>query len=265
MSKGKYNRKRQRAQEKAHREAEQIRLANNKVIAAKKQPKPSEAPNSDGNEKEQRNMVSREVPKRNDLTNWLLAIFTGILTTVAGFQWFVTNRQLDVMRNDQRAWIEVQEIPPDGRVPKVEVVAGKPIMYPIKVTNTGKTPAKDVKLMLAAEVVGFGNEPNFRCVEQATCSDEVNLWGIIFPSQANEISGRRWTLTGPAPVDTDADAAAWQEEAAYVAVYGMIDYVDVYKIHHWTKFCFWRNSPANGAHTHFNAKDCTEYNSVDSN
>lgn len=260
---GQIHRKRQRTEEKAEQQADSVRLADAEVVSNDHQTKRTKVSHPNGNEQEKGNMVPREIPKGNTLTNWLLVIFTGLLTSVAGFQWFVTYRQLAVMRNDQRAWVQVQQLPVDEKNPKVDIAAGKLIQVPVKITNTGKTPARNVELRLAVEVVPASDAPDFHCVERSSCPDDINLWGILFPSETDAMFGRRWTWKGLAPVATDTDASAWQQEKVYLAIYGMVVYDDVYKVHHWTRFCYWQNYPDNGEHTHFHAKDCTEYNSVD--
>src|SRR6266849_5059999 len=158
MSKGKYKRKRERTKERAGQEAEQIRLANNKVVSAEDKTDSSKTTLSDRHEKEGKYMGSREVPKKGEAANWFLVAFTGALTGVAIFQWYVTNKQLEVMRNDERAWVKLE-------VDKVNMTIGQPLSGPFHVVNVGKTPAKDINVRVFVDIIEASEAPQVEQVE----------------------------------------------------------------------------------------------------
>ena len=217
----------------------------------------------------------RYVFDKSSFTDWCIAAFTFVLAGVAIYQYqvmggqlAVMGNQLAVMRNDERAWVEVKELAPNEHLPPVEVVAGKPVYFPIKVINTGKTPAKQVRLTLAIEVPASENEANFECVAKAQCLSKVDVWGMLSPGDFNEIITPRFLNNAqPLAIATDTEATAWKEEKAYIAIYGAVTYVDVYNTRHWTNFCFWKNNPHyEGAEKlGFSTVGCTAYNATDTN
>jgi hypothetical protein len=65
---------------------------------------------------------------------------------------------------------------------------------------------------------------------------------------------------GGANLATEEEVVGIRDGKLYLAVYGVIAYRDVFGVDHWTHFCKWEGE--NGT---FQAKKCTQYNSVDSN
>jgi hypothetical protein len=268
MSKGNYERKRRRALQKAQQAAAGILVLEEEEVA-QNEAKASERTTH-------QNSVRKSSPRwwmrfghyvadKSSFTDWCIAAFTLVLAGVAIYQYRVMGSQLAVMRNDERAWVEVKPLATNERVPAVEVVAGKPVFFPIKVVNTGKTPAKQVRLTLAIEIPASSNEANFDCVQKGVCLSHVEVWGMMSPGDSDEIITPRFLDTSnPSLVATDAEATAWEEERAYVAIYGVISYVDVYNTRHWTNFCYWQNNPS-ARRTGFSAVKCTGYNTVDNN
>ncbi len=49
--------------------------------------------------------------------------------------------------------------------------------------------------------------------------------------------------------------------SSFMVVYGKVNYLDVFGVHHWTHYCQWlRFKPGR-----YTAKKCTDYNDVDRN
>src|ERR1700680_2810766 len=93
--------------------------------------------------------------KETRFAEGVMALFTAALSLASIYQFIILNGQLDVMRKDQRAWIAAvpgtPETSPSG--------AGKLLMIPVDITNTGKTSARDVKVEIIVSVVKNGDQP----------------------------------------------------------------------------------------------------------
>jgi hypothetical protein len=253
MSKGKYKRKRQRA--KVHAEQQLKNLAKIEVIAPQNKTLAPKSSLPDGYEKKKENMAPREIPKGNTLTNWLLAIFTVILTAVACFQWFVTKHQLDVMRNDERAWLEVKSMPTDPSrwVP----VAGRRLAPSMQLVNIGKTAAKRITVDVFVDVNATKQRVRLGCVGASIpCAHGNETFGIFFPNEQQSVEAVRVLDNGRDWLSTDSDVEDWTNRQIYSAAYGIVTYEDVFHEPHWTKFCFFNAAPG----TTVSARDCTDYN-----
>lgn len=89
---------------------------------------------ADTREKEHQNRSFHWV-KIGTRASIVISVFS-LLSSVAAL--YVVNRQLDTMRIDQRAWIQIEH----GIIPVVE---NKPLVADLIVKNTGKTPASRVE------------------------------------------------------------------------------------------------------------------------
>jgi hypothetical protein len=199
-------------------------------------------------------------------TTFVMTVFAVIYSiTTLGLYWIAT-RQLDVMRKDQRAWLEFKaqsDTPVSDKV-TVQIITGQPVTYPLRIINIGKTPARNIAIKVFLDIVDASQEPPLDRVESAEAGSPypfgVIRAGIVFPNTDLKQRIVRIMKGGAPLVATDSEVSAVRDGKAYLAVYGIIRYDDIFKIHHWTRFCDWK--ALNGT---FEALRCTQYNSVDDN
>jgi hypothetical protein len=264
MSKGKHNNKRDRAQHRAQQQVNKILPQDAKIVAAKKEPESSETPDPDSYNKEKYPMGFSQFVKRSSFTDWLLAAFTCVLAVAAIIQFIVTDHQLNVMRNDQRAWLEfgAQSGTSEGGGPDWHITSGQPITYPIRIANVGKTPAKHMVVKVFVDVIDSSQDPPLDRVGTAKTGSAFPFAlveaGVVFPNGDFSQSVMRVVRGGAPLVATLDEARALRDGRAYLAVYGIITYDDVFNAPHWTKFCHWVAGDGS-----FHARGCTEYNGVD--
>jgi hypothetical protein len=217
------------------------------------------------NQKKQRFAFLRELARRSSLTDYTIALFTVVLAGAAIYQFVITNSQLRVMRNDERAWLRF-DLTPDkigGDEATMKLTAGQPIVYPVRVTNIGKTPARNVDMKIFVEVVAATQEPSLNRVDDTSWHYPFGKMtaGIVYPNtDFKQPVIRPGSTLGSAEVATPEEVTAVLSGKSYLAAYGIILYDDVFNVRHWTKFCTW-----NGTNGAFAAQQCTQFNSVDQN
>jgi uncharacterized repeat protein (TIGR01451 family) len=261
MSKDKYKRKRQRAKQHTERKMPQARMHDGEVISADQNPKTTETPDRKGYDEEETMMGFREFLKRPSITDWCITAFTCVLAVVAFYQFTVTGGQLDVMRIDQRAWLQFEAAPTKTGDANVtwQIVSGQPVTYPLRVVNTGKTPAKNIILKVFVDIIDANQEPPLDHVDATSGYPHSRITSaIVFPNSDFKETVFRPSDNSSPRLATDDEVKAVREGRAYLAVYGIITYDDVFRIHRWTRFCEWI---ATGGH--FQASGCTRYNAVD--
>lgn len=160
---------------------------------------------------------------------------------------------IDIARRDQRAWVGPIEVqPPDQTVDnrRVYVAVGARTNITILVTNSGKTPGTMVS-RTSASTQPRGQQ--FRA--NYTPPVDVDSLAVILPSQ-------RYT---PVVTIPRVDANPWTQPQVdalmagdlILYAYGIIGYLDVFKIPHYTIFCMFLNRNL----TAFSA--CSTYNHAD--
>jgi hypothetical protein len=173
----------------------------------------------------------------------IIAIATLFYVTVALFQWNEMKGQLVEMRTqltmDQRAWIQIKH---NGNLSDTFEV-------PIRVLNSGKTPAKQVTTDLVAEFVPKQNAPSFRYETQTNHM----LYPMMFAAGSFDLTATPHTKP---PLSLQQ---SWASGEVYIAVFGKATYRDDFGWH-WTHFCWW--TAETSVTGHFNAGSCTEYNDV---
>jgi hypothetical protein len=190
-------------------------------------------------------------------------VFTLVLAAAAIYQFVIMGNQLETMRTDQRAWLEVERNPdsPRGDLTTVEFTAGQPVTYPIRVANVGKTPAQHVIVRLFLNIIGTDQEPPLDRVDKAVPGSPYpfNLMetGIIFPNADMKLLGDRAKKGGANQTATDEEVGAIKDGRGLLVVYGVVTYDDVFKRPHWTKFCI--EAPRQASST----SGCAYYNSAD--
>lgn len=97
----------------------------------------------------------------------VMAIFTAALVFIGFSQARMNSRQLDVVTDDERAWIKfetggeyIPEADPSVKHYKFDVVADQALVVPLRFINTGKSPALDVRGMVEVEVLNKGVSRN---------------------------------------------------------------------------------------------------------
>ena len=209
-------------------------------------------------------MRFRESFKPSSFTDYCLALFTGLLVVVAILQMVITQRQLDVMRKDQRPWIKLTF---DNLITTV----GSPVGGNLHTVDNGKTPAKNIEGKFAIEKVKNGEQPRL---------DYGHAWtkftvGSIFPNdpQAQAVNMQQivFTPSGPsyqAVVLSQPDFDDFIQGRIFFVAYGRVSYSDFFRVQHWTTYCIFfpaPESPAVVAPKQYTARDCTDYNNVDDN
>jgi uncharacterized repeat protein (TIGR01451 family) len=150
---------------------------------------------------------------------------------------------------------------PGSDISSVHADVGQPMTYPLGIKNTGKTPARNMIAKIFLDIIDSDQEPPLSRVADATYERGIITAGILFPDSDIKQPIIRPTQDGKARLTTDSEVKALQEGKAYIAIYGIITYDDVFGVHHWTKFCKWQGVPNSTYH----ASQCTAYNSVDGN
>jgi len=201
------------------------------------------------------------VKRESSFTDWCITAFTLALAVTGIYQYTVINRQLDVMRKDERAWVEFLPLPdkPGSDITSVHLDPGQPMTYPLGIKNTGKTPARNMVTKIYLDIVDASQEPPLERVVTDTYERGVITAGIVFPDGDIKQPIVRPTENGKPRLTTDSEVNAVREAKAYIAIYGIITYDDVFGVHHWTKFCKWQAAAAGTFHT----AQCTAYNNVD--
>lgn len=254
MSKGKYKRKRQHAQQKAKEDVEKpSSLEPEKMAQNNEEPAAETTKNHAKDKKPSRwTRFVNWVGNNKTFTDWCIAAFTFVLAAAAIYQFVIMGGQLGVMRTDQRAWLNVTE---RG---SAQVITNAPLSATMSVTNTGKTPASNMLGYFYVEVVPEGGKPNF---ESARRRDSLSS-GVIPPGVTRDVPIMRYK-DDPAEAEllSQSEKNDLDNGRAWLAIHGIIWYEDVFHTRHWLRFCEWYGYKP-GADYH--SKNCTAYNSIDS-
>ncbi len=149
-----------------------------------------------------------------------------------------------VARTDQRCWIGLQGI-------HYTIDAGKVIESTIVFTNTGKTPAVNLRTRATMKPVPVGDAPDFQ-----------HIYSIV-PQNHSPVAPNASIFTNPKdhsniPLAQD-EVDAIKQGAAVVYIYGRIDYEDIFHVDHWISFCYSANTDL------VNSSACKEHNEIDNN
>lgn len=175
------------------------------------------------------------------------------------------------MMQDQRPWVSLDLDWPSLKSPSgepiakvVQVTENQPLSAPMRISNSGKTAAKNVYATIFIEVVDSKENPHIR-------SSKAQAWrfeaGALFPNAPSDFVAYRQepNRTGleAMSVLTPTENQELRSGQAYLAIFGRATYDDVFKTPHWTRFCFWLPMTATPAYYH--SQECSKYNAVDSN
>ncbi len=158
MAKGKHKRKKHNAQSNKDQSADPIVVVEETPVAHNETDNADKRTNRTHNQQSPRWWVRawEHIKNSTTLSDWFIVAFTAVLTAVAVSQYFITDRQLDVMRKDERAWIVVEQEPPG-----ITLAVGAAPSVNLAVKNTGKTQAKRVAGHCYVEIVPNGQNPHF--------------------------------------------------------------------------------------------------------
>lgn len=199
------------------------------------------------------------IKEKSSFTDWCLVIFTGVLSVASTYQFILLGGQLNIMQNDERAWIQVGS-QPDAQgsdTTTLHFSAGQQVTYPLRVKNIGKTAASNVRMKIFVDIIDASHEVPLNRVNDESYPRNNITSGIIFPGSDFRDFVVRVGENGTVLPATSAEVSEIKNGKAYWAVYGLVTYDDLFRGHHWTKFCMWGAESGT-----FFTRTCTEYNSV---
>lgn len=162
--------------------------------------------------------------KDKSFTDWMMAACTLVLAIVAVEQAFILNNQLVEMRDDKRALVGF-----NGVENTPTVLKGQFGEVVVKVRNFGKTPAIKLRSIITGELKNRGEMPDF---QYPKFNKEEQSSAVLEPEAPYEIYTKSEQSWNPA----DLGQLVSGDKVLYI--YADIDYEDVFKKAHHTKFCF---------------------------
>jgi hypothetical protein len=261
MSKGKYKRKREHRQNAPQNQLQEPGLLKSDQEA--KNSKDAQSARQDKEENFMRFGKLRELWKQCSLTDRIIAVFTAVLAAAAIYQFIILDDQLDVMRKDQRAWMDVQEVGFQNEV-------GKPIAITMAFRNTGKTPAMNVYMVFKLEMLNIADGPTFDYSNKHLVSE---VSGTFFPNTPPLRLGLSPLIAGPGTDDvqgtvlTQDVADKFKNGQIWYAAHGRVSYEDIFGGKHWMTRCFLEYNKVINAITSapLSAKPCANYEHIDKN
>jgi hypothetical protein len=131
---------------------------------------------------------------------------------------------------DQRAWMALASV---SGAPNV----GEPFRVTITIRNTGKTPAKKVRIVPVVDPRPDGSPPDFeKKVEETAKSYESGPYGIVSNAVVPPSATSGSTITASKGPLTAAGLETLKGQQR-VFVYGKITYEDIFGVSHWVTFC----------------------------
>ena len=214
----------------------------------------------------------REKSKQSNLSDWLIALFTAVLSFVAILQFYQIGRQTRVMTADERARVVITflMLDKDGRK---QISISPLITIPVSITNTGKTPARSVIGRFNAEIVKNGEMPKFDLFTPFADEQPTLIMASIHPSEATTMVIGRSTpektvkegesRNADLVPTTPSELSDLNNGVSWIAFFGQVEYHDEFGTYHWTKVCGWyAPSTKNPA---FHSLPCVAYNDDDTN
>lgn len=150
-------------------------------------------------------------------------------------------------RTDQRAWVAPIEI-------QSNVLEGQPFQVRVTFKNTGRTFAKDVGVKLVVQVVEASTIPD---VDEAEKDVSIKSMAILSPE------GIAYGNKASDNILTKEHVESIRLGHISVYVHGRIEYADVFKCPHWTRFCFKLQTDGKDPGTVSYAAYGTRYNQAD--
>ena len=262
MGRGQYKRKRESAQKRMEKDARKPLSVNQEVVAANKAVSSTKAKTTQGRKEQEETIPAKRIQpkeeqswwKRPSITDYCLTAFTFVLAVTSIYQWNITNGQLQVMQNDERAWMTFEPTPPPKDAMGI-VVEGKPIEFTLEFSNTGKTPGINVREQAILVLVDSGAHTPIELMD-----DPSRGWvlqsGILVPNKVvSQVITRTSGSGAYGQLATADEVKSVGSLKKHIVVFGRIDYMDIFHKKHWTKFCKYV--------TGLPTAECAQYNSTD--
>jgi hypothetical protein len=129
-------------------------------------------------------------------------------------------------RLDQRAWVGVIRV--EGGAPQVDQIW----KTNVSIKNDGRTPAKQLKVVMLRKTVEAGKSPDF--TEEDRVSKEIHELLLLPPTEGFVISGDSKDLK-----KVGKESLESINSGKYIVfLFGTVTYNDVFNCSHWTKFCY---------------------------
>ena len=261
MSKGKYKRKRERAQQHTDKKTPETRTLKSEIRTTEDQAEHPTARQYKPEKQEDTSMKFWAWAKQTSLTDRIVAFFTAVLALASIYQFIIMGGQLDTMRKDQRPWIKITATP--GAFSS----DGGRIGATIHITNSGKTPARGVvRGDFFVEKVKNGESPKLDYPNPHTRFTT----GLIVPNDTPvDMFIERLRPTAKNTTESDpvigAEFDDFKQMNIFFVLYGTVRYGDFFGIDHWTKFCAVLVPPQPPPNSTNTGQPCTNYSDVDSN
>jgi len=164
------------------------------------------------------------------------------------------------MRQDQRAWLDIG-------FGNFQWSVNAPVSVPVLVTNVGKTPAIKFLAIVVVEVLTIDKPPDLgKELKVPAISQSA---GIMTPHTIATLKGQTLLVdpsdkTKAVPWNLrETDRLSLETGKTYWVAHGMLWYEDIFKAHHWRKFCTFGSPSKTDILTPTRA--CSDYNTVDNN
>jgi len=193
--------------------------------------------------------------KWGTIVSTVLSFFSVV---TAGLALYVLNKQLDSMNRqvesmqiEQRAWVKIE-------LTAIQIEESKPLIAQLTVKNVGKTPAQQVNAALKVQVVKKESRPDLKLngVLFTFFAGILNPEGTV-PASVPMLKHTTDVLNPP--ILTKDEISELTSGAAYLVVYGKIEYGDVYGRSHWVQSCNWHSIKPGT----YPSRECVQYNNVD--
>ena len=210
--------------------------------------------------KEQESPQDRATRRAGNATVWI-AFFTFVLAATSGYQFVIFSSQLDVMRSQQRAWINATGV-------QFFTVVGQPVIFTVVMKNTGQSLAKNTSGKFRAEILDANGEPTFDYSEKRVTGGwegNVIFKNDFFPLQITPLTKARGTETTESTVWTESMDRRFKNREIWISGHGVVVYDDIFKRKHWMHLCFEHSFKAQDVlYTDLpGTKACSDYNNTD--
>jgi hypothetical protein len=174
----------------------------------------------------------KELWERSSLTDRIIAFFTGVLAGAAIYQFIIMGGQLDVMREDQRAWVSGAEIFVNNESRHIE--ANKLLDVRFILQNTGKTPALNTRFQREWRYA-IADQPVFVATLQTVDWSKSPTAAVGFVSPGSKTVYTDYKIEESLP-PMFYDEIMSNKRHLFVA--GKVTYCDVFNTEHWVTYCY---------------------------
>lgn len=214
-------------------------------------------PQNDEEKAKEKNKRRRETVK-----SWAEIIGAFILGIYAGFtilMWHEMRTSTEAanrnFRRDERSWMAFKFV--EGNM---TFTIGKPFLVPTEITNTGKTPAKNVHGNIVVGILKKGEHLDF--IYTPGHANYAVTAGTIFPN-GKIVESFEAIKHGQERAEAIIFTAPLKDEIfsgqSFIVVHGRIAYNDIFGIEHWTTYCRYV------LHPELISEECIRYNDTDDN